>query len=315
MQVLAGWWDVNSHILLGNIDPWWNPTHLTLYIGILIVIVAVWQGLRATVPNAGPIKFANLSGLRLAGIGSIMQIGAGIWNELVHHVFHNEPLIAPAHALLVFGMLTINLGMVVGLSIEYGMMKRGFLTVSYSKRTATLLLIATVFASIWLASAGGLIYSARIFRGSMLLVVIAFLLSAIAPLVLVPARRVLAFFGSTALIGALFNGVIFSFLVGYLGSSPYFPMGMISVCAFDLVAGPLNRRMSSYRAEISSSAILGTLFYATYFPFSSFLFPWSTNLFYFLVLVIASVLGGVMGNKIYSGLSSLVLGETLKFVG
>jgi hypothetical protein len=92
-------------------------------------------------------------------------------------------------------------------------------------------------------------------------------------------------------------------------------MGMISVCAFDLVVVPLNRRMSSYRAEISSSAILGTLFYATYFPFSSFLFPWATNLFYFLVLVIASVLGGVMGNKIYSGLSSLVLGEPLKFVG
>lgn len=133
IQILAGWWDVYSHILFPGVDPWWNPAHLTLYTGIAIMIIAVWRGLRARpaqpTPAMVPIKFMNTAGLRLAAVGTVIEIVAGVWNEIVHRVVQSEPRIAPAHALLVVGMTTVAFGMVIGLTIEYGMIKRGFIPV------------------------------------------------------------------------------------------------------------------------------------------------------------------------------------------
>lgn len=102
IQILAGWWDVYSHILFPGVDPWWNPAHLTLYTGIAIMIIAVWCGLRARpaqpTPAMVPIKFMNTAGLRLAAVGTVIEIVAGVWNEIVHRVVQSEPRIAPAHA-------------------------------------------------------------------------------------------------------------------------------------------------------------------------------------------------------------------------
>ena len=192
LQVFAGWWDVYSHLLFGNVDPWWNPAHITLYAGVAIAILAVWKGLRvsrAQLPlSLSPIRFVNVAGLKLAGLGCLIEIGAGIWNEIVHHVFRTEPKIAPAHALLTVGMLTVNLGMVVGLTIEYGMIKRSFIVVTRAKRWVTVLCVLLSFSAIWLATSGSFIYIGRVYRSFPLNGAAAVSLGLVATLVLVCAK-------------------------------------------------------------------------------------------------------------------------------
>ena len=295
-------------------DPWWNPAHLTLYFGVLIVIIAVWRGLRIrkVQPSASlsPVNFANVSGLKLAAIGSIMQIVAGAWNEIVHHVFHTEPKIAPAHALLTLGMLTISLGMIVGLSIEYGMITHQILVVSALRRWLVLVCIVFVFASIWLASAGALIYLARVFRDSIHIWTLAVLMSFFSMLVLVPAKQVLRRFGSATIISIIFNTVVYYFLVAYVGADPYVPWGIASVMLFDALVTVLNRRMKLTLALAVSSIVPGALFYATYFPFTLYLFAWSFRPQVFSVMILfGSVLGALVGVRIYSGITTLALGE------
>ena len=314
LQVVAGWWDVYSHLLFVSVDPWWNPAHLTLYLGVVIVIIAVWRGLSTVKvqPSASlsPVNFANVRGLKLAAIGLIMQIVAGAWNEIVHHLFRTEPKIAPAHALLTLGMLTISLGMIVGLSIEYGMIKHQILVITALRRWEVLVSILLVFASIWLASSGALIYLARAYRDSIYVWVVAVLMSFVSMLVLVPVKQVLRRFGSATIISIIFNTVAYFFLVTYAGADPYVPWGIASVALFDALVTVLNRRMKRTLALAISSIVPGALFYATYFPFTLYLFAWSFRPQLFSVMVLfGSVLGALVGLRIYSGITTLALGK------
>ncbi len=311
---MAGWWDVYSHLLFGSIDPWWNPAHLTLYFGVAVVILAVWRGLRVRNPQtpilASPIRFVNLTGLKLAAFGSAMQVIAGIWNEIVHRIFLREPKIAPAHGLLTLGMLTVSLGMIVGLTIEYGMIRRGVLVVPAWKRLVTLVCVILIFASIWLTSAGAFVYVARVFRDSSLLWIVAVLLSLVGTLVLVPAKKVLPRFGSATLVGLLFSSIAYFFLVIYAEVPAYFPWGLLPPALFDLAVSGLKRIVDFTRALVISSPIMGLLFYASYFPFSLYLFPWSLSLqFPVAMILIGSLLGGLIGNQVYDRLSLALLGD------
>lgn len=314
--MFAGWWDVYSHILLGAVDPWWNPAHLTLYFGIGLVIVAAWRGLRnkSRPPLMGPIQFVNVAGLKLATVGSVIQIIAGIWNEIVHHIIKYEPKVAPAHALLVIGMLTINLGMLVGLSIEYGMIKRNILVVDTWKRAVTFILIVLLFASVWLATAGSLIFVARIFHSLQNRWVLSILMSISATLVLVPAKRVLPNLGTAGLISLVFNAFGYFMLVIYLGNSYYVPFGIIPGFIFDALVICLSDRLPHTQVTLLTSVIFGSLFYITYYPYSAYLFPWTVYPLVVVNLMLGSLCGALIGDKIFSLFSSAVLGETLQFV-
>lgn len=238
-----------------------------------------------------------------------MQIVAGVWNEVVHHLYFSEPKIAPAHALLTFGMLTISLGMVVGLSIEYGMISHRILIVSSMRRWMIVACLFLVFASIWLASAGALIYLARVYRTGPAVWIIAALLSAVSMVVLVPVKQVLHRFGSAIIVSILFNIVAIFFLVIYVGAPAYIPWGIVPVAVFDALVALLNRRMKHTLSFVVSSLVSGFLFYAMYFPFTLYLFPWSIQPQAFLVMMLASALGALAGIRMFSGMSTLVLGE------
>lgn len=314
LQVLAGWWwDVYSHPLFGKVDPWWNPAYFTLYTGVGIVIFAVWRGLsvrRGQTDLINPVRFTNVSGLKLAGVGSAMQITAGVWNEIVHLLFLTEPRIAPAHVLLTVGMLTVNLGMIVGLAIEYGMIRREIIVVPKWKLLVTLGCVILVFASIWLTAALALIYVAGVFRGSSLTWIIAVLLSTAGTLVLVPAKRVLPSLGSAILIGFVFNAVGYFFLVVYSGVPAFLPLGLIPVALFDFAASSLRCVLKFTHAVLVSSSIIGLLSYATYYPFTFYLFPWSISLQLSAgAMFIGSIAGALLGHRVYDGLSSIVLGS------
>lgn len=313
IQVLAGWWDVFSHILFGIVDPWWNPAHLTLYAAIAITIIGVWRGLRDSPKQPfvshTPIRFANVAGLKLAGLGCLIEIIAGIWNEIVHRVFLNEPRIPPAHALLMVGMLTVNLGMVIGLVIEYGMINHGLVIVSAARRRAVALFVLLSFSAIWLAASGSFIYLAGVFRSFPVSLLIAFLLAFIATFVLVPVKRVMLRFGSGIAVGAAFNAVTYLLLVVYVGSSLYVPWGLLPIALFELILYVLAPIILFRWAMVFSSLVVGVFFWAIYYPFTVYLFPWSFG-FQFPVFasVLGSLAGALIGDKVYTGVSSVVLG-------
>lgn len=261
----------------------------------------------------GPIRFVNTSGLKLAGLGSTMQIIAGVWNEIVHHVFSSDPKVAPAHALLTLGMLTISLGMIVGLSIEYGMIRQRVLVASSVRRHIVLLCMILIFASIWLTAAGSIIYVARVFRDNPLNWITALLLSIVGPIVLVPAKRLLPQFGSGIAIGLAFNFVSYFFLVAYADAPVYVPWGILPLILLDVSLAGLGRIVIPARAVAISSTFLGFLFPLTYYPFTLYLFRWSFAADPTLVMVfIGGILGVILGTRVYSSISSLALRDLLK---
>jgi len=312
LQVLAGWWDVFSHILFGSVDPWWNPAHLTLYCGIAVTILAVWRGLSVPLSSRSvrftPTRFVNVAGLKLAGLGCAIEVVAGIWNEIVHRVLRTEPRIAPAHGLLVVGMLTVSLGMVIGLTIEYGMIRQGFIFPSKFRRLATVAFIFLVFAAIWLAASGSFIYLGRIFRAGQMNWLVAALLALVAALVLVPAKRAMPGFGSGIAISIVFNIVSYVLLVFYAGADTYIPWGFFPFMIFELLVFALRRKIRFARTVVLSSLVTGVFFWATYYPFTLYLFPWSFSLQAPLFLVLlGSGIGASLGDRVYAGLSSVVL--------
>jgi hypothetical protein len=298
-------------MLFGPVDPWWNPAHLTLYFGVALVIVAVWRGLSnpARPTEMSPVQFVNVAGLKLAAVGSVIQIVAGVWNEIVHHIIGHEPRIAPAHALLVVGMLTINLGMVIGLSVEYEMMRREFLVATVWRRRATCIMLVMTFASIWMAGAGSFIYIAGAFHSTTFRWIVAVLLSAFAPFVLVSAKRFLPSFGTAGAIALVFNAVGYVLLVMYVGAPSFIPVGILSVLLFELLMSVLPRWLSRFHEVLFASAILGILFQATYYPYTAYLFPWSTEPQVLASLMFGGLVGGLGGWRVYGAASSIVVGD------
>jgi len=314
LQVLAGWWDVYSHILFGKADPWWNPALLTLYVAIAITIIGVLRGLRYSPKqphvSLSPIQFVNVAGLKLAGLGCLIEIVAGVWIEIVHRAFLNEPRIAPALALLTVGMLTVNLGIVIGLVVEYGMIRHGLVIVSAARQRAVALFVLLSFSAIWLAASGYFIYLAKTFRPFPANWLVAVLLAFMATFVLVPVKKVMPRLGSGIAIGLTFNVVTYSILVVYAGSPLYTPWGLLPITLFDLISYVLGPVIAFKRTMIISSLIAGMFFWATYYPFTIYLFPWSfTFQLPVFAVVLGSVAGTLMGNKVYTNLSSVVLGD------
>ncbi len=313
IQVLAGGWEAYSHIL--SVDPWWNPVHLMFYSGVAIVIAAVCRGFmdQCRPPSLSPVQFVNLAGLKLAAVGLAIQIIAGIWNEITHHFIKYESSITLANILLVIGMLTINLGMLVGLSIEYGMMKRDILVVDDWKVVLTFVFLVLVFASVWLTTIGSFIFTTQISHSVGSRWILAMLMSISATLVLVPAKKVLANPCSAGLISGVFNAFGFVTLVVYLRHTPYAPIGILSALGFDLLLD-FNGKFKRNQATLVASAIFGSLFYVTYYPYTINLFLWTIYPFVMASLILGSAIGAIIGMKIYSAFSIAVLGDMLEYV-
>ncbi|MGO9643351.1 MAG: hypothetical protein ACLPY5_01240 [Candidatus Bathyarchaeia archaeon] len=316
IQGLACGWGAYSHTLSGSVDLWWNPVHLMFYSGIAIVIAAVCRGLRdqSRPPTLSPVHFVNLAGLKLAVVGLTIQIIAGIWNEITHHFIRYESSVTLANVLLVIGMLTINLGMLVGLSIEYGMMKSDILVVDDWKVVLTFIFLVLGFASVWLTTIGSIIFTAQMSHSVASRWALAMLMSISATVVLVPAKKVLPNPGSAGLISGIFNAFGFVTLVVYLRHTPYVPIGILSALGFDLLLVDIGGKFKRNNATFIASAIFGSLFYVTYYPYTINLFAWTIYPIVMASLILGSVIGAIIGVKIYSAFSFAVLGDTLEYV-
>lgn len=299
--------------IFGSVDVRWNSAYITFYAGVVIAILAIWLGLRIprTQPSSStfPIRFVNFAGLKLAGAGIVIEMIAVIWSEIVHGVFLLDHGIAP-FALLTVGILTVNLGMIIGLTIEYGMIRHRILGASTLKRALILICVVVTFASIWLAAAGAFIYFARVSQSSTLTWISAVLLAMVASLVLTSSKRVLPRIGGALSIGITFNIVSYFFLIAYAKLPAYVPWGLLPIALFDILVLALNRVLKIARAVLVSSTVIGLLFWATYYPFTLYLFPWSSLPQLPLVgVILGGIAGASLGNAVFAKLSSVVLGD------
>jgi len=93
----------------------------------------------------------------------------------------------------------------------------------------------------------------------------------------------------------------------------YIPRGILYVAAFDVLDDSMLRLFTFARAVIITSAATGAIFYATYYPFTRYLFPWALVPSIWLApLVAGSIIGAFFGLRVYSGLSSIVVGDVAK---
>jgi hypothetical protein len=207
-------------------------------------------------------------------------------------------------------MLTVDLGVAVGLTIEYGMIRHGLVITSGLRRGAVALFILLVFSGIWLSASGSLIYLGSAFQWSLMNWLIAFVLAMFGTFVLVPLKRVMPEIGSGIAVCLVFNAVVFFILVLCLGASSYFPWGITPIILFELLLSRLARRVGSKQAGLFSSFVTGGFFGVVYYPFTVHLFPWAFFLQPLLfVPLVGSVVGALLGNSVYAALTSVVLGE------
>ena len=257
-----------------------------------------------------PIRFVNLAGLKLASVGLVLEVAVWIWVDITRQFFFSEPNIASAFSLWTVGMLTVALGMIIGLTIELGMIRHEMVAASTYKRWLTLLCVGLAFASTWLAVSGVFLYFAEAFQTSFLNLVSAVFLSLVAPLVLVPAKRVLPKFGAALAIGIIFNAVISFVLVVVARTPPYVPWGLLPLALFEILIVGLKRVMNITWAGPVASIVIGLFFWAMYYPLTLQLFPWSSSPGLLLVAVVLGCLAGAfLGNLTYAGLTSAVLGD------
>ena len=287
---------------------------MVLYAGLAIVVLAIWRGLRGPriLPAATrPIRFVNLAGLKLAVAGSLLEIIALAWNETSRQILFSETSIAPPLALLTVGMLAVALGMVVGLAIEYGMIRRAIVAASAFRRWLTLICLILAFASIWLMAAGAFLFVANAFQAFPLNLLAVLWLALVVQLVLVPAKRVLPRFGTAILIGITFNAVCYLFVVAVAKAPAYVPWGILPIASFEVLIVGLKRMMNTARAAFGSSTVIGLFSWVTYYPFTLSLFPSPSS----PLLLAAGVLGGLagasLGTAVYAGLTSAVLGDVV----
>ncbi len=302
-------------MLFGNVGSWWIPTHLAFYAAIAITVIGVWQGFRyspkLTPLSLSPIRFVNIAGLKLAGVGCLIEIIASIWNEIFHRALLDHPGISPANALLTVGMLTVNLGIVIGLVIEGGIISHGLVISVRCKATCSCSFRFVEFL---------FDMACRCRRFHFPRTDISFIPSELVSRrfcslswrhsSFVPVKKVMPRFGSVVAVGFAFNAVTYIVVAVYSGMPFYFPWGFLPVILFDLVLYVLTPIVGFKRTIIFSSLIVGVFFWATYYPFTIYLFPWS---FAFqlpvFAVVLGSVVGGLTGNKVYASLSSVVLSD------
>ena len=312
LQVAASWWNIFSHTMFESASPW-NIVSLSTYAGVAITLVGIWFGLRrrAAQPYAtvSPIRFVNVAGLKLAGIGCLIVTTATAWNMVVGYVNPSGFANVLAEVFLVLGILTVNLGIAIGLTIEYGMIRQSIVIASTLRRTAVALCIIVTFSGIWLAGSGGLIRLGTEFRPPPLNWLIAFFLALFGTFVLVPLKRVMSRVGSGVGMGVVFNTVAYLFLLAYAESRLYVPWGILLILLFELIFSALIFKVGFKRASLLSSVVTGVFFGATYYPFTAFVFPWSFSLQpAILGPVVGSVVGALLGGSVYTGLTSVALG-------
>ncbi|MFQ5951703.1 MAG: hypothetical protein ACE5KH_06440 [Candidatus Geothermarchaeales archaeon] len=293
IQVGAGHGDVFSHrILFQEEDPWWNPMHLTLYVGILIVVLAL---LRSGTRRRSGLESGHRLGYRVAYLGVGTQVVAGVWNEIQHRFLGSEPRFAPAHALLVVGMVLLVLSSLTILSTDYLTLGRA----RPAQREMALLRVSlvAVFAAVWLLAAGSAIWLGGITEDVGVRMFLVAALGATGPLVILPALYLFGRFGYATAIGTVYTAFNLLMIVGFAGAELYLPFGLLAPAFADLAFLEVRRRVGRFMTMAVIGGLLGLLVYPTHYPYTPYVFGVETLLTLDVYMALAAV-GGLIAATI-----------------
>ncbi|AJY77355.1 hypothetical protein [Paenibacillus beijingensis] len=106
-------WDIWSHVM-GFVETFWTPSHAVIYFsiastGLLVMFVVIQQSIK--IGSFSPKRIPNVRGYALSGTGSLVQLLAGVSDEMYHNlVGFDITMWSPPHVAVVFGSVLALLG-------------------------------------------------------------------------------------------------------------------------------------------------------------------------------------------------------------
>ncbi len=238
----SSYFDVYSHAyIFVGIDPWWNPAHLMLYGGFLVLILAIWRSDRSD-PS-----------VKLSEVGVATSITAAAFNEFWHRVllFGNplpEPFpVEPPHVLLAVGIIASG-----SAALLYPL--RHDVVSDWRSRLAQ----AATSGSLWLIVAGSAFYVGGAYDTTPALLLAAGVAGFSAALFLRCAAKVSLRFGFASLSYAWFMLVYYIF---FLTPADGVPVGLIPVVIVDfLMTSRFGRQYERYAILILTGPFYGLVY-------------------------------------------------------
>ena len=126
LQISGSNWDIIWHGI-GNVESFFTPPHSVIYSGVALAIGSIILGIilfallehKKGSNSISLFYFLRPSimpfSLKLAVIGSILQLTAGPFDFWWHNQFGFDGLLSPPHSVLASGMLMVALGALIGI--------------------------------------------------------------------------------------------------------------------------------------------------------------------------------------------------------
>jgi hypothetical protein len=155
LQISGSNWDIIWHGI-GNVESFCTPPHSVIYSGVALAIGSIILGVilfsifeeKKGSRSISPVYFLRLSiilpfPLKLAVIGSLLQLTAGPFDFWWHNQFGFDGLLSPPHSVLASGMLMVALGALIGIyTIKRDNNSLSFIRVSLAIAFAVFLMVA-----------------------------------------------------------------------------------------------------------------------------------------------------------------------------
>jgi hypothetical protein len=125
LQISGSNWDIIWHGIR-NVETFFTPPHSVIYSGVALAIGSIILGIilstffehKKGLKNISLLSLLRLSiipfSLKLAAIGSLLQLSAGPFDFWWHNQFGFDGLLSPPHSVLATGMLMVALGALIG---------------------------------------------------------------------------------------------------------------------------------------------------------------------------------------------------------
>ena len=290
-QAVSGYADVFSHrFVFTTFDPPLNPAHLSLYSASLTGLVAVWLGLKTRRVDANWL--VSNAGLRIAFVGGVAELLAGLINELYHqvivHLFNNGVLHFAIHGLFVISMLVVALGGLVAATSLLAANVGGSLAKS-----------SMIFvSSIWLLTLGSASYVAA-FAGDAAGYVYLLTGALVAGAIVASTLPVIDRFGPIVTASFSFLTVNAALVYFFTRDLVFFPFPIVAALAVELIWR--GARSFGLNGLLLTGGSLGLLSYWLLYPYSFAFFgsgalPPSDAVAPLLGAAVTGVLGAALGS-------------------
>src|SRR5919109_4229395 len=126
LQISGSNWDIIWHGIR-NVETFFTPPHSVIYSGVALAIGSIIVGIilstlferKNELKSISPLSLLRSStmipfSLKLAVIGSLLQLTAGPFDFWWHNQFGFDGLLSPPHSVLATGMLMAALGALIG---------------------------------------------------------------------------------------------------------------------------------------------------------------------------------------------------------